>query len=57
MKKFITALIAVMIMAFSTVSAFAVSVDSPIATTEPATPATPILPQPSVRDQYTTGSF
>lgn len=46
MKKFITALVAVMIMAFSTVSAFAVSVDSPIATTEPETQATTIVPKP-----------
>ena len=46
MKKFITVLIAVMIMAFSTVSAFAISVDSPVATTEPETQATTVVPKP-----------
>lgn len=46
MKKFITVLIAVMIMAFSTVSAFAISVDSPIATTEPETQATTVVKKP-----------
>lgn len=41
MKKLITLLFAVMIMAFSTVSAFAaVSYDSPVATTQPETEAT-----------------
>ena len=39
MKKLITMMIAVMIMAFSMVSAFAISVDSPVATTEPETQA------------------
>ena len=46
MKKIITALIAVMIMAFSTVSAFAISVDSPVATTEPETQATTVVKTP-----------
>ena len=46
MKKLVTMLIAVMIMAFSTVSAFAVSVDSPVATTEPETQATTGVPTP-----------
>ena len=41
MKKLITAIVAVMIIAFSAVPAFAVSVDSPVATTQPDTqPAT-----------------
>lgn len=39
MKKLITAIVAVMIIAFSAVPAFAVSVNSPVATTEAATEA------------------
>ena len=46
MKKFITVMIAVMIMAFSSVSAFALSVDSPVPTTAPETQATTIVPTP-----------
>ncbi len=46
MKKLVTMMIAVMIMAFSTVSAFAISVDSPVATTEPETQATTGVPSP-----------
>ena len=46
MKKFITVMIAVMIMAFSSVSVFAGSVDSPVATTEPETQATTVVPKP-----------
>ena len=36
MKKFITAVVAVMIIAFSAVPAFALSVNSPVATNPPA---------------------
>ena len=46
MKKLVTIVIAVMIMAFSTLSAFAVSVDSPVATTQPETQATTVVPKP-----------
>ena len=46
MKKLFTIVIAVMIMAFSTVSAFALSYDSPVATTEPETQATTNVPTP-----------
>lgn len=43
MKKFIAAIAAAAIVAFSAVPAFAVSVDSPIATTQPETqPATEV---------------
>lgn len=40
MKKFMVAIIAVMMMAFSAVSAFAVDVESPVASTAPETQAT-----------------
>ena len=46
MKKFITVMIAVMIMAFSTVTVFAGSIESPVATTEPETQATTVVPKP-----------
>ena len=46
MKKIVTIVIAVMMMAFSTVSAFAVSADSPVATTVPETQATTNVPTP-----------
>lgn len=46
MKKLVTIVIAVMIMAFSTVSAFAISVDSPVATTEAETEATTTVKTP-----------
>ena len=44
MKKLITAIVAVMIIAFSVVPAFAVSVNSPVATTqeETAAPDSPV---------------
>jgi len=57
MKKLITMMIAVMIMAFSMVSAFAVSVDSPIATTEPETEASTTVTKPDpTPDSPKTGS-
>ena len=40
MKKLITAIVAVMIIAFSAVPAFAISVNSPVATTQPDTQPT-----------------
>lgn len=40
MKKFITAIVAVMVIAFSAVPALAVSVDSPVATTQADTQPT-----------------
>ena len=46
MKKLVTAAVAVMIMALSLVSAFATSVDSPIATTQPETQATTTVKKP-----------
>ena len=46
MKKLVTIVIAVMIMAFSTMSALAVSVNSPVATTQPETQATTVVPKP-----------
>ena len=46
MKKLVTIVIAVMIMAFSSLSAFALSVDSPIASTEPETQASTSVKTP-----------
>lgn len=46
MKKLVTIAIAVMIMAFSAFTAFAESVDSPVATTQPETQATTVVPTP-----------
>lgn len=46
MKKVVTVVIAALIMAFSTVSAFALSVDSPVATTPPETQTTTNVPTP-----------
>ena len=52
MKKLLTAAVAVMIMAFSLVSAFAASsVDSPVATTEPETQASTTVKKPDDGDK------
>lgn len=50
MKKLIVMMIAVMIMAFSTVSAFAASVTSPVATTVPETQSTTAVKTPDKGD-------
>ena len=46
MKKLIILIAAVMLMAFSVVPAFALSVDSPVATTEPETEQVTYVPKP-----------
>ena len=46
MKKLVTIAIAVMIMAFSAFTAFAESVNSPVATTQPETQSTTVVPAP-----------
>ena len=46
MKKLIILIAAVMLMAFSVVPAFALSVDSPVATTEPETEPVTDVPKP-----------
>ena len=54
MKKLVTAAVAVMIMAFSLVTAFAAtttSVESPTASTEPATQATTTVKKPDDGDK------
>ncbi len=45
MKKLVTIAIAALIMAFSSVSAFALSVNSPVATTVPAAEGTTSVPK------------
>ena len=51
MKKFITVMIAVMIMAFQTVPVFAGSIESPVVTTEPETQTTTVVPKPDDGDK------
>ena len=51
MKKLLTAAVAVMIMAISMISVFAGSIESPVATTEPATQATTTVKKPDDGDK------